>query len=607
MANPLASFREQYPQYDDLSDYELADALHQKQYPDMDRGEYFNKLGINAAYEEMSGTDYALGLGGEMVAGVGRGLGKGLLGIGAGLAGIADAATNKVGLEDLIDSGEDNELIRLANEGKRAIDDSIGVGDAYRDSYAVKVSEALGSIASFAVPGLGVAGAAGRLGAGVAARGAAGTGATVASGAGFGADDQLQRIEASRAKGIEVDQDTADNSVLLGAAVGTLEAATPLSVLKKIRGLKEPRDRYNDLEKIKKDALEAGDEIAATRALNEQLGIQRQMSRVMNGTDRVVSALKTGVVEATQEAVNSLLQDTIQSGMYDDSIEIGDSLWDDLTVGFGAGALVDGVSVGVANRRNRIMRQALEEKEAELRDQEEEQRENYYQAADKARREAETDDRLRREYEYALEKELGATPSREEQIAAIGESVRKGVPFNARQELDPQSELVYGASTDTEYNKSVGRLYASQIARDAAQKDGEFPDAGTFTIVPEEVAESAVDGAPGVQYKVVHSLTGQEYGTPAAEYESAAHFASNLNRELINRNVTNSVIDSMDLSPEIYTSQQAEALFMAGQKLVRPENLSVTAEVLNEAGRTTSGFGSQYLEGRSIASLHREQ
>ncbi len=598
-----------------MSDYDLADALYKKQYSDMDRGEYFNKLGINAAYEEMSGTDYALGLGGEMVAGVGRGLGKGLLGIGAGLAGIADAATNKVGLEDLIDSGEDNELIRLANEGKRAIDDSIGVGDAYRDSYAVKVSEALGSIASFAVPGLGVAGAAGRLGAGVAARGAAGSGATYVSGAGFGADDQLQRIEASRAKGIEVDQDTADNAVLAGMVVGLSEAFTPLSVLKKVRGLKEPRDRYNDLERIKKDALEAGDEVAATRALNEQLGIQRQMSRVMNSTDRVVSALKTGTVEATQEAVNSLLQDTIQSGMYDDSIEIGDSLWDDLTVGFGAGALVDGISVGVANRRNRIMRQSLEEKEVELREEEEEQRENYYQAADKARREAERDDRLRREQDYATLKKLGIAPSREEQIAAIGESVRKGVPFDSKQEIDKDSKLEYGSSTDTEYNKRVGRFYASQIARDAAQKDGEFPDAGTFTIVPEEAVDVRVDPEtnkvieeiPVVQYKVVHSLSGQEYGTRAKEYESAAHLASNLNRELINRNVTNSVIDSMDLSPEAYTSQQAEALFMAGQRLVRPENMSVTAEVLNEAGRTTSGFGTKYLEGRSIDSLHMEQ
>lgn len=125
--------------------------------------------------------------------------------------------------------------------------------------------------------------------------------------------------------------------------------------------------------------------------------MQREMSRVLTKTDRIVSALKTGTFEGVQELTNSLVQDAIQNYNYDDSIEVGDSLWDDLTVGFGAGALVDGVSVGFANRRNRAMRGSLEEKELELREKEEEQRANYYQESEKVLREIERNNRLARE------------------------------------------------------------------------------------------------------------------------------------------------------------------------------------------------------------------
>ena len=38
----LIDFRNQYPQYNDLSDEELADALHSKYYSDIDKDEYLN-------------------------------------------------------------------------------------------------------------------------------------------------------------------------------------------------------------------------------------------------------------------------------------------------------------------------------------------------------------------------------------------------------------------------------------------------------------------------------------------------------------------------------------------------------------------------------------
>lgn len=43
----LADFRRQYPQYDDMSDVELADALHRKYYSDLPKEEVFKRLSVN--------------------------------------------------------------------------------------------------------------------------------------------------------------------------------------------------------------------------------------------------------------------------------------------------------------------------------------------------------------------------------------------------------------------------------------------------------------------------------------------------------------------------------------------------------------------------------
>ena len=124
----------------------------------------FEQYQVDPSIAKEQSTDY-LELTGEMGKGVVRGFGSGLLSAGAGLAELADVGTDFIGLEGLIDSGDENELIRLANEGKQALNESMGVGDAYKDNYLVKLSEGLGSIGSFFVPGLGVGRAAGLLGA----------------------------------------------------------------------------------------------------------------------------------------------------------------------------------------------------------------------------------------------------------------------------------------------------------------------------------------------------------------------------------------------------------------------------------------------------------
>lgn len=43
----IQEVRQKFPQYNDLSDQRLADALHAKFYPDMDKGEYYQKIGFS--------------------------------------------------------------------------------------------------------------------------------------------------------------------------------------------------------------------------------------------------------------------------------------------------------------------------------------------------------------------------------------------------------------------------------------------------------------------------------------------------------------------------------------------------------------------------------
>ena len=335
--------------------------------------------------EEMGTVEYGLGLAPEIVKGFGRGFGKGILSGVGGLAEIADSATDLIGLEGLIDSGDENALINLANKGKKSIDETIGVGDEYKDNYLVKLGEGFGSIASFFVPGAGAAGIAGKLGAGAKAAGLIGTSSAVGIGAGTGADDQAQRIQAARDKGLYVSDDAADLAVISGGLVGASEAVTPLRVLKKIKGIQGPQEKLKKAKKDYDDFVKKGNETEAAKKMNEMFRLNSEIKKVKTGYDRIKSAFKEGSVEAIQESVSSVLQESIEYGLYNENVDFGESLWDDITVGGGAGALLDYVGTGVANRRKRITRDVDELREQQFRDEEDVQSEAFYDQAEAAR------------------------------------------------------------------------------------------------------------------------------------------------------------------------------------------------------------------------------
>lgn len=70
----IAEIRQKYPQYNDLSDAELAQGLHKKFYSDMDFGEFSNKIGLNQPTEPEK--SYALGRVATIDKGLTYGLGR---------------------------------------------------------------------------------------------------------------------------------------------------------------------------------------------------------------------------------------------------------------------------------------------------------------------------------------------------------------------------------------------------------------------------------------------------------------------------------------------------------------------------------------------------
>lgn len=272
-----------------------------------------------------------IGQTGEFLKAVPRGFASGFLSSAEGIAELADATTNFVGLEDLIDSGEENELVRLAREGRKSLNESfLGVDEKYKDAWTTKLGEGIGSLATFLTPGV-IARVAGTAGKTMKAIEYGGAGALAV---GAGAGDQAQRIQAARDAGLNVDNMTEDQAIVSGAAVGLSELILPINLFKRF-------DRI------------AGDDIK------------------QEAVRRIKSALASGSTEAVQEASAGIAQDLIEKGLYNENLPIGGSFMDDLTVGGATGALADLVLTSAAGRRRQTSVDSEKAKDQDFAEQEE--------------------------------------------------------------------------------------------------------------------------------------------------------------------------------------------------------------------------------------------
>lgn len=170
------------------------------------------------------------------------------------------------------------------------------------EGYITQVAGGLGSFASMFGPQalLRGVGTAGRLATGIAPR--AGTPVALAQTTGLGVEQARQAAASARAEGIEVTPGQELAALAIGAPIGLTEL---LPVEKLFKGL--------------------------DTGLTE--GFKYSIANL------VKRGLQQGGIEGAQEVASGLMQDLAAKGIYNPNLQIGESMFDELTVGGGVGAI----------------------------------------------------------------------------------------------------------------------------------------------------------------------------------------------------------------------------------------------------------------------------
>lgn len=449
----------------------------------------------------------ALGTLGETLKGVPRGVANSLISTGEGLFQLADAGLNLVGLEDVIDDEDEDSVLNLARQGREALNESfLGVDQGYQDSFGTKFGEGLGSFFTFLGPGL-LGKVAGLTGKALTAAQLGGAG-TLAVGAGAG--DQSQRIAQARAQGIDIDPDTEDAAIAIGGAIGLTELA-PVERL--FKGL---------------PAEVAGQSLAKSII------------------PRLTNAAKTGGVEAVQELTAGLLQDFTARGLYDPNTPIGESAWDDLTVGGAVGAAADLVVNYAAGRRRQAINEVLLGEEREI-------------------RERLADEEQRRREARSAEKVTDAPEIAEEEIDVV----------NVGPAMIPVS--VDGRIEERMAGGNPFRATAIEIAN---RLGASFPVYETFNI------EST-----GAETTVVMDSQGKQYGPEYADPREAIQLAGALNEQVLEETLEQNNRMIVEESGLDLDEDQTQSLLSLGRQVLGTDRTSYNKLAVDYAAGTTAEEG----------------
>ena len=650
----LSDLKSQYPQYDDMSERDFADRIYSKFYSTMPKDEYYSKVGFDQFEEDRTIAGSVV----EFGKAIPRGFAGSFLSAAEGLAELADAGTNAIGLDDLIDSGDDNELVRLAREGRNAVNEGFLKSDVkYQDEWSTKFGEGLGSLASFFTPA-GAVKLAGLAGKAASTTQLAG-GLTLAGGAGAG--DQAQRIQAARDAGIEVSEGEEDASIGLGTLVGFTEMA-PVGRL---------------LSKISKSA-------------------PKQVQD--NIKSRLLSGLKSGGFEGLQEVTANIAQNAIERGIYNEDLAVNDSMADllksdEFTVGAASGFVADMVLTSIALRRGRYATQEQKDRESVERDNKAERIQASENAVSDMQREEAQNPEQRLQEEQGIDfqpEEATIDPSQidiptPQQITKA--KLRRNKYIEVTDSSDPANVKTYqaeervrtrtvkGKTTKTQYivdispngetreiilskngvrdpryvvqelaprsenfqsakNPNLPKSYASHIYKLLGRS---FPTAGKFEVDSLPSANKRLELQNLIRFKnpttlevdalnkeietleaaeisqgekvlganqVVHiSSSGKKtaFGRNLDSSESAAVMAGRLNEKIIDSQVNNSVAQVINTAPESYSQEVKNTLAVYGDTILHPDESTFTASEIDSASQDTIDKG--YQEHKSVKEL----
>ena len=237
------------------------------------------------------------------------------------------------GIANLFDAGNDNELGNYFRDLQQSINEgTFAPSEGYEDRFSSKLGQGLGSFASFLIPGT------------LAAK-ATGAAAKAAS---------LRATLGKQGKSVK-DIEKAVGKLYRPQTYTTLGLALPVGIAEQGRNIREAEAQSEDVSGFKEALAEiAGAGIGATevfaptrllrsvdKATANRLGIPKRLSE----------AFQTGGFEGLQEMSAGILQDLVSRGLYSEELPIGDSAFDDLTVGSATGFIGDLLVRGLVGRQ----------------------------------------------------------------------------------------------------------------------------------------------------------------------------------------------------------------------------------------------------------------
>ena len=481
----------------------------------------------------------------ETAKGIPRGFASGFTGAGIGIGELADAVTNKIGFEDLIDDGDDNALIAASKRGRDFVQEKLGADKAYQDQWFTKAGDVTGQLASIFTPaglirGLGFAGQAAK---------ATELGAMGSLAVGQGASEQEARIEARRAEGFDVTEDQEDLSIIGGGFVGFSELASPLSILGRINKNANPAF-VNDI------------------------------------TQRIISALKSAGVEGVQEVAAKIAQDAIERGVYNEDLPndmsvLGALASDEFTLGAAAGFLVDFAGNALINRKRKITDIADKEYEASIREEQEKRVAEGAQAVTNLQQ------------DMAVSASVGDfissldLSSPESSIIPPPQQPTSGSPIES---YASQIEATLGANFPEEgrfqANNAGQVVYMPPSSLRASDNDGAMvtPEPTPEGLAEAQAQQASFDGSEGIAI------------TAPMDSNASNELIVRLNQRAFDRNIGKSVaqiINNGSVQQNVETNEtnnydqdQIATLSRIGDRVIHPQSDLITAPRVNLAANT---------------------
>lgn len=216
---------------------------------------------------------------------------------------------------------------QFSEEARKYLQETFGIDPTKDPTAAQQAAQALGSVASFLVPGSAVAKGASLVGKTAATAGRLGTVTAGAQGVALGAEGRAETIRNQIASGMEISEEQQLAAQRLSGLIGASEAL--------------PIGRFfGPLQQLLSKVP-----VSQAPALNKI--VQSRLGRIT----------RAGATEGAQEVASGIANDIMEYGIYNPDVEIGQDILSNAGTGAFAGSFVEGVIQLAAGRKLRPYRQ----------------------------------------------------------------------------------------------------------------------------------------------------------------------------------------------------------------------------------------------------------